>query len=361
MSNLTLLATGDIFLGTDDAVGFLEPVAPMIRGADIAIGNLEAPASTLGEPSLEKLAYGSRHILRTKPEVVGLLRDAGFHAMSLANNHGMDFGGDALLDTLAHCDAAGIARAGGGRDLDEARSHAIVERDGVRIALVSMTFIYAPVSSPAREDAPGLFCVGVDTAYAVPRNLHLAPGVWPRSVTTTRAADRAAVLESIARAKADADIVVAACHWGLSGFASGSAMGVPPKLGPNFLTDYQREMGHAIVEAGADLVVGHHPHRLQAVEFHRGKLIAYSLGNFLFSFELDFFTHTGGVLKIGIDRATKQIVSHAMLPVVMDRAAYRTRPARGAEIAEVREEIAALSEEFSIEAAVAGDEIALRV
>ncbi|MCG6121493.1 MAG: CapA family protein [Microvirga sp.] len=360
MSDLTLLATGDIFLGSDDSAAFLEPIAPMIREADVAIGNLEAPASALGEPSAEKRAYGSKHILRMKPEVVGLLRDSGFHAMSVANNHGMDFGGEALLDTLARCDAAGIARAGGGRDIDEARAHAIVERDGVRIALVSMTFIYAPVSSPAREDSPGLFCVGVDTAYAMPRNLLLAPGVWPRAVTTTRVADRAAVLESIARAKADADIVVAACHWGLSGFASGSGMGVPAKLGPNFLTDYQRDMGRAIVEAGADLVVGHHPHRLQGVEFHRGKLIAYSLGNFLFSFELDFFTHTGGVLKLGIDRTTKEIVSHAMLPVVMDREGYRTRPARGAEIGAVRDELAALSEEFAVEATVSGEEIVLR-
>lgn len=360
MSLLTLLATGDIFLGTDDAAAFLAPVAPMIRKADIAIGNLEAPASTRGEPSFEKKAYGSKHILRTKPEVVGLLREAGFHAMSLANNHGMDFGPEALIDTLALCDAAGIARAGAGRDLDEARGYGIVERGGVRVALVSMTFIYAPVSSPARDDAPGMFCVGVDTAYALPRNLALAPGVWPRAVTTTRTADKAAAIEAVERAKADADIVVAACHWGLSGFASGSAMGVAPKRGPNFLTDYQREMGRALVEAGADLVVGHHPHRLQGVEFHRGKLIAYSLGNFLFSFELDFFTHTGGVLKIAIDPTTKRIVSHAMLPVVMERAGYRTRPASRDEVAAVRDEILALSEEFGIAAEIAGDEIVLR-
>src|SRR5690606_13019760 len=111
---LTLLATGDIYLATDEAADFLAPLRGVLNTADILIGNLEAPSSIRGVLTSEKLALGSKpkSILRMKPEIVSLLKDAGFHAFSLANNHGMDYGPDALVDTMDHLDDAGIRHAG---------------------------------------------------------------------------------------------------------------------------------------------------------------------------------------------------------------------------------------------------------
>src|SRR5690242_12589216 len=107
---LTLLATGDIFVGTDNAAEYLAPLIDTIKSVDIAIGNLETPVSSRGAPSPEKIASGSKP-LRMQPYVIDLLKSAGFHAVSCANNHGMDFGSDALCDTIDLLDKAGIKRA----------------------------------------------------------------------------------------------------------------------------------------------------------------------------------------------------------------------------------------------------------
>ena len=351
-----LLATGDIYLGTDDAADYLAPLAKTIGAADIVIGNLEGPVSERGTLSPEKLASGSR-ALRMHPRVIDLLKSSGFHAVSLANNHCMDFGAEALCDTLDLLDRAGIARAGGGRTLNEARSHAIIERAGLRIALVSMTWLYGPVTSPARDASAGLFCVGADTSYLIPPNLAQSPGLWPRAVTTTRPADRAAVLAAVAAARKDADLVVAACHWGVSSTLTAKAMGVPLALGPTFLTDYQIEMGHAIVDAGADLIIGHHPHRLQGVERYRGAVIAYSLGNFLFSYQRGSFGLTAAALKVKINPDAKRIADCSLIPLVISDGPYRTRPARGREIAAIADHLSSLSQQFDISMKVENGEI----
>lgn len=353
---LSLLATGDIYLGTDEGAEYLAPLREIVQSADLAIGNLETPVSSRGTPSPEKLASGS-HPLRMPPYVIDLLRKTGFHLVSTANNHGMDYGPDALHDTLDLLDAVGIKRAGAGRDLKEARAHAIVEIEGVRVALVSMTWVYSPVTYPAREDAPGMFCVGTETSYVIPRNLAQNPGLWPRSVTTPRPKDKAAVLDAVKRAKADADIVIAACHWGISSKVSATAMGLPSAWGPTFLADYQVEMGHAIVDAGADMIVGHHPHKLQAMEVYNGALIAYSLGNFVFTYQRDTFGLTAGAIKAQIDPMKKRIVGHKIVPLAMSDGPYRTTLARGAQAEAVAGELEELSRTFGTQFALEGDEI----
>src|SRR5690606_10903623 len=147
-------------------------------------------------------------------------KKAGFHLVSVANNHSLGYGEDAFLDTIDLLDNAGIGRAGGGRDLDEARRPAFFEVSGVRIALLSATFVYNPVTFPATASRPGVYCIAVDTSYAVPINLPQAPGVWPQAVTRTRDADRTMLLDDIRSARQQADIVVVAAHWGISGYAS---------------------------------------------------------------------------------------------------------------------------------------------
>jgi poly-gamma-glutamate capsule biosynthesis protein CapA/YwtB (metallophosphatase superfamily) len=164
----------------------------------------------------------------------------------------------------------GIAHIGGGNDIDEARCPAIIERDGTKVGFVGYACVCDPAHA-ARKDRPGLARFRVHTAYEPLPRFFEVPGSPPIIITKPDPGDLAALRENIGRAKDQADVVVVSWHWGVS----------PATGGHNELIDYQVELGHACIDAGADLVVGHHPHALQGIEVYSGKAIFYSLGNFV--------------------------------------------------------------------------------
>lgn len=244
---VTLAAAGDVMLARsvansvtdEDPGGPFAHVRDLLAGADIAVVNLECAVSDLGAP--EPKAY----TFRAPPLAAQGLAEAGIDAVALANNHAGDYGPEALLDTLARLDAAGVASAGAGLDDSRAYGHVIVERAGVRFAFLSFAEIPLEGSGYDIEDwraGPG------------------APGIaW---------LDDDRVLTAIATARGDADVVVVLFHYGHEGHSSRSSR--------------QVVISHAAIDAGATLVIGTHSHVLQEVEEYGSGLIAYSLGNFVF-------------------------------------------------------------------------------
>lgn len=213
----------------------LSAVASRLRVADVTLGNLECPLSTRGQALTNK-----QFTFRGDPRGVNGLVLAGFDLVSLANNHVRDYGGTALADTFSTLRRAHIAWAGAGADRASAWKPTIIVRRGVRIAYLAFS-----------EIGPNSFAAGT----------HQSGTAFVTSSAGVKAAIKAAHKK--------ADYVIVSFHWGVERSYTPTARQVSD--------------GHAAIAAGADLVLSHHPHVLQGVEFYRGKLIAYSLGNFVFS------------------------------------------------------------------------------
>ena len=234
-----LVFVGDIML--DDGPGRLiarggDPLAPFARelaDADYTIGNLECPIASVGKAMESKI-----FAFRADPRVVDRLKGR-FDALAVANNHSGDYGKAAFLETLAHLDRAGIPYFGGGRDLTAAHAPQWIEKNGLRIALLAYNE-YKPRAFEAGPDWPGI--------------------AW---------SEDSQVKSDIRAARAaGADLVIPFMHWGWE-----------REPAP---TERQRQLARLMIDAGADLVVGGHPHVTQGAEYYRGKLIVYSLGNFVF-------------------------------------------------------------------------------
>lgn len=256
-STVRLLLVGDIMMGGRVAdllerEGYDYPyrhVGDRLREADIAVGNLENPITDRGEPADKSWTF------RTSPLAVPALAESGFDVLSLANNHTLDYGTVGLLDTIRYLDEAGIGRVGGGKDADEAYRPFYVEAKGIRVAFLGFSHVVPEVGWKARKDHPG-----VAEAYDISR-----------------------ALEAIQEAKREADLVVVLVHWGIE-------REVEPE-------PYQVKKGRAFIDAGADLVIGSHPHVLQGLEPYNGKWIAYSLGNFIFTTSLNAETRHSVMLQ----------------------------------------------------------------
>jgi poly-gamma-glutamate synthesis protein (capsule biosynthesis protein) len=185
--------------------------------------------------------------------------------MSVANNHVMDAGYRGLSDTLEGLREAGVAPVGAGPDLAAARAPVFLTRGGLTVGFLAYTCVYAP-GFAAWASRPGCATVEVHTVY---RSELGQPGTRPQVQTFVDPAAKAAVEADVAAARARADVLVVSMHWGIHNL-------------PAELADYERELGHAVVDAGADLVLGHHQHIVKGAEVYRGKPILYGLGNFLF-------------------------------------------------------------------------------
>jgi poly-gamma-glutamate capsule biosynthesis protein CapA/YwtB (metallophosphatase superfamily) len=259
MSELTLLAVGDVAARRADLASMFARVAPALRQGDFVFGQLEAPISDRGARNPEaKLA------MRCEPAMARAAADAGFGVMSCAGNHCLDFGPEALIDTLVHGEAAGLALCGAGPDLDSARQPAILERGGVRLGVVAVSSIL-PAGYDAGAHRAGCAPMRAFTHYEMIEPDQ--PGTPPRVHTFPHRGDLARLAEDIALARQAADVVALSIHWGIH-------------LVPADIADYQRDVAAAAIQAGCDVVLGHHPHILKGVEFIAGKPVFYSLGNF---------------------------------------------------------------------------------
>ena len=212
----------------------------VMNNADIMVVNNEFPYSTRGIPT-----EGKTFTFRAEPSSAALLNDMGVDVATLANNHAYDYGADALVDTLTTLDNVGVAHIGAGNNIEEA-SHPIfyTSQSGIKIAIISTTQI-------ERLDNP-------DTKGAT----DTAPGVF-------RCLDISRLLQEIEEAKAEGYFVIVCIHWGTENEEN--------------IDWWQEKQGPEIVNAGADLIIGGHPHILQKIDYINGVPVVYSLGNYLFN------------------------------------------------------------------------------
>ncbi|MDH5483590.1 MAG: CapA family protein [Gammaproteobacteria bacterium] len=241
-ARIKIAAVGDIMLGgTAEPVlqelGYSYPfdqVRHLLQSADISIGNLEGPLTHHDQPYANK-----SYLFRTPPELVApALKQAGFTIMNLGNNHIMDYGAQGLKDTLSALQQQGIMTVGAGSDLYHARQATILSIKSQKIGFLSYSLTF-PKTFWATETSPG-------TVFGHEKKIQA-------DVTALRH---------------DVDIVVVSFHWG--------------QEKSNELREYQPILAHAAIDAGASLIIGHHPHVLQAVEQYKQGAILYSLGNFTF-------------------------------------------------------------------------------
>jgi poly-gamma-glutamate synthesis protein (capsule biosynthesis protein) len=227
--------------------------ASALSQADIAVGNLECAIALGGEP------FAKTYIFRAHPDMAAGLGGSGLNAMSLANNHTLDFGNSGFAETLQHLEARGIAALGAGMDRAEAERPLVYDIRGVKVALVAW-LAYLQPNFAAGDNRPGV-------AYLD---------------------DLERMARQVADAKRQSDVVVVILHGGREYSFTSNAQ--------------QQAAARRAIDAGADLVVGHHPHVLQETEVYKGKLIVYSLGDFVFDIDNYDAARDGAVLWVWIGK-----------------------------------------------------------
>ncbi|MEE9202999.1 MAG: CapA family protein, partial [Dehalococcoidia bacterium] len=180
---LTLLAVGDVFINRPSPPSIFEGVRSLLGGADLLLANQEGPVTDRGQPILGKIEAGSRHI-RAVPGSIPAEVEVGFSAVSLANNHMLDYGEEGMFHTMELLREHGIPFTGAGASLEEARKPVLLERDGTRIAMLGYTSVYPVAGFAAGKERPGVATVKVHTAYQAPENVLYQPGFPAISVTT---------------------------------------------------------------------------------------------------------------------------------------------------------------------------------
>ena len=265
----TLRAGGDVLMDRSEAAG-IDPFAgiePALGSADIAVVNVEMVISERGTPADKEFVF------RAPPSAAERIAAAGVDVASLANNHAMDYGPAALVDTVDLLEANGVIALGAGATSADAYGHRVIEvRPGVRVAFVGASMV-VPLGFAAAETRPG-----IASAYQQDR-----------------------VLASVRAAASEAEVVIAVVHWGVERATCPNAR--------------QRDFAFLLLQHGADVVIGHHPHVLQPVVFDDGRLVAYSLGNFVWHYRSGITGDTG-VLQIDFDGA--EIVGWSFHPHLLD-------------------------------------------
>ena len=265
LPEISMTACGDIIPGrhvaekmAEKGVNYpFEKIAPHVKGADIVYGNLECPLSDRYEPPYSGIDFVA------PSETIKGINLCGFNLFSLANNHITDFGPKVFSDTLELLKANNIQYVGGGMDHQEAHTPLFMDVKGIRFAFLNYDGVIRAVF--ATEERPGVAGIRL----------------WPSFDDDPD--DVVMVENAIREVRKEADVVVVFFHWG---------------------REYEYKpvksvvrLAHAACDAGADLIIGTHPHSIQSVEYYDGKLIAYSLGNFVFDQVFSDQVREGVIMK----------------------------------------------------------------
>ncbi len=272
---VTLVFAGDIVL--DDTAGALiekgqDPFAgfgDLFSKADIRLGNLECVVATTGS------AGEKNYTFRAHPRTLPVLK-RHFDALALANNHSGDYGREAFAEMLGLLRNVGLGYFGGGHTLKEAHRPLIIERKGLRIALLGYNE-FMPRSFEADADAPG-------SAWSEDEQV----------VADIRAA----------RSVHHADLVIPVMHWGWENEPVANAR--------------QHQLAHLMVDAGADAVIGGHPHVTQDIAHYRGRPIIYSVGNFVMKETDNDNQRVGWVLRLQLDASGVRAFDTRVARISMD-------------------------------------------
>lgn len=267
----TILFTGDVLFANAFKAGYdakeIEGVIEKdllaeLNDADILMVNNEFPYSDRGVPMEDK-----QFTFRCSPSYVKALNEMGVDVVSLANNHTLDYGKEALSDTFATLDQAGILYGGAGESVERAEEVQVIEVNGKKYGFLAVSRVIPVASWKVENSAPGIFSCYDDTR----------------------------LVELVAEAKKECDFLAVYPHWGVEYAA--------------YPESYQTKIAERCIEAGADVIVGSHTHCLQGVSYIDGKPVFYSLGNFIFGQNID----RSAILKVTVDDAGN--VSCQFLPV----------------------------------------------
>lgn len=248
---LSFLAVGDIMLGRGVGMRLqkagsyemaFEKVASLLSQGDVVFANLESPL-TENTHCLDKKG---KIVLKAKPEAAKALTSVGFNLLSISNNHMLDYYETGLFDTMKVLEENHISYAGGGKNLEEARKPAIIEKNGLKIGLLAYT-----------DMAELIFAGDPYLSFAAKAD---KSGLVPRKYETIR--------EDVIKLRDQVDLLAVSLHWGTE-----DSFTVSPG---------QIEFAHKLIDDGVDIILGHHPHQFQGMEIYKGKPILYSMGNFLF-------------------------------------------------------------------------------
>lgn len=259
MTTLTLFFTGDLILDEPDPDSFFAPSRDLLARGDVVVGHVEVPHTRRGEERAFDVPAPP-----ADPDHLSALPRAGVHVATLAGNHMADAGPNGIEDTVATLRRLGLATTGAGMTLDAAREPAIVDRKGVRVGVLSYNCV-GPRESWASARRAGCAYVRVITHYELD---YATPGGPPTVYTFAEPVSLGAMERDIAALKARVDVVVAALHKGIGHTPAALAM-------------YERQVSRAAIEAGADIVVGHHAHILRGIEIYKGRPVFHGLGNFV--------------------------------------------------------------------------------
>jgi poly-gamma-glutamate capsule biosynthesis protein CapA/YwtB (metallophosphatase superfamily) len=281
---VSLVFAGDVVL--DDSAGELiqrggDPFADfaaLFASADIRLANLECVVATTGS------AGDKNYTFRAHPRTLPVLK-RHFDALGLANNHSGDFGREAFAEMLGLLKQAGLAQFGGGHDLAEAHTPLIIERKGLRIALLGYDE-FMPRSFEADYNAPGV--------------------AW---------SENEQVVADIKKARTvyKADLVIPIMHWGWENELTSNAR--------------QRDLARLMIDAGADAVIGGHPHVTQEIEHYQGKPIIYSVGNFVMKETDNANQRRGWVLRLQLDQQGVRGFDTTVAQISLDGIPQRDREA----------------------------------
>ncbi len=305
LDTLIIGFAGDVMIGRGVSA-FLNQAEPLaiwgdvvdeLRKTDLNIVNLEA-ALTDSEKIVPKVFN-----FKAEPSKVAVLKEGDIDIVNLANNHVLDYGEEGLLETLHTLDEAKIAHVGAGKDLVEARRPVIVERKGLRIAVLG--YSDNEPSWQAKKDRPGIAFI--------------------------RVGELDAVLEDIAPLKAKVDLLIVSLHWGPNMRERPSSAFV------NF--------AHQLIDAGVDIIHGHSAHIFQGVEEYRGGLILYDTGDFVDDYYVDPILRNDCSFLFRVEVSKKGYESLQLIPTRITE--YRVNKAKAKEADRILQRMRLLSAEFS--------------
>ncbi|MFC1987445.1 CapA family protein [Chloroflexota bacterium] len=261
-SKLSIYAVGDTKPNRPNSESLFELALPTLKKADILYGQLEYPLSEKGE--LQQCAYPTRNLKGLSPDKVSVLTYAGFDVMSFAGNNTFARGVEAILETIETLTKNNIQIVGVGKNIDEARKPVILERKGTKVGFLDYASVL-PRGYQAEPNKPGCAPMRASTFY---EQVDWQAGTPPKIVTLANKDDLAAMVDDIKKVRSKVDVLIMCIHWGVH-------------LIPSVIAMYQKEVAHAAIDAGVDLILGSHPHILKGIEVYKGKVIIYSLGNFI--------------------------------------------------------------------------------
>lgn len=268
MTELTINAVGDVYFDRPAGERPFAGCADVLVAADLRFGNNECAY-------LEPNASSAAHRLGVQTAAhtnLDLLRAAQFDVMSCSNNHILDDGLSGLTTTIGGLEWIGVRPVGAAHELDQARAPVILDRHGVKVAFLAYTCVGGPAVQNQAADRPGIGFIKVHTFYEMAE-----PG-QPGTPGRTRAFVDSDAMEQVradvGAAAGAADHVIVSVHWGIH-------------LAPFALAGYERDLGRAVINAGASAVLGHHQHILKGIERYGAGYIFYGMGNFVFDLRLD--------------------------------------------------------------------------